>query len=71
MKEREAVRLPWPHMLSRSQWKERMDLAYRKPNVCVVGDDGLSSCTDSPLLAPNPVTNHNKAVLTITAQISE
>jgi hypothetical protein len=43
----------------------------QKPNVCVIRDDRISSCIDSPLLAPNPVTNHNKADPTVKAQISE
>ena len=71
MSEREDVCFPWPHTFSRRQWKEKMDLVYRKPNVCIVRDNGISSYIDSPLLAPNPVTNHNKADPTINAQISE
>lgn len=69
--EREDVCLPWPHTFFRSQWKEKMDLVYRKPNVCIVRENGISSCIDAPLLAPNPVTNHNKADPTINAHISE
>lgn len=69
--EREDVCLPWPHTFSRSQWKEKMDLDYRKSNVYIVRDNGISSCIDALLLAPNPVTNHNKADPTTNAQISE
>lgn len=66
----ENVCFPWPHRLSRSQWKEEMDLVYSKPNVCVVRDDKLSR-RDSPLLALNSVTNHNKADPTMEDQTSE